>query len=378
MTGIHYALCDMADCVNSMYGLQILVDFTSEISESEGITRAIGISVVWLTLVIIRLVAITASCSATTAEANYTAQVLQRILLEPGLHPHAMRNAQLFLHTLGTGFSIWTSSLIMIYILIFIEFVTMAQFVNLVFLFKQKFQTLNRYIARGINSPEKEANDNPWETLLQKSCVQNLKSVEDQTLRLDGFYQALTRSHNNLHHFSCVSNQNGWLHNERLRFRALRVIYDVLCDMCASVNSMYGLQVLLCMVLSFFEITTNLSYVIVSINVKGLQVLDFTTKTLFWALVHFLLLFCVTGSCNAASCEANRSAILLQKLLLRDLHPATAEEVKLFLIQASNRKVNFTAWDFFTINYTILGSIVGGITTLLVILVPFQNEHGFF
>ncbi|KDR17365.1 hypothetical protein L798_08332 [Zootermopsis nevadensis] len=120
MTGIHYALCDMADCVNSMYGLQILVDFTvsfitlttciyfcirfiiqihlqSEISESEGITRAIGISVVWLTLVIIRLVAITASCSATTAEANYTAQVLQRILLEPGLHPHAMRNAQLFL-----------------------------------------------------------------------------------------------------------------------------------------------------------------------------------------------------------------------------------------------------------------------------------------
>jgi hypothetical protein len=93
---------------------------------------------------------------------------------------------------------------------------------------------------------------------------------------------------------------------------------------------------------------------------------------LFWTFLHFLLLFCITGSCNAASREADRSAVLLQKLLLTELHPATAAEVQLFLQQVINRKVKFTAWDFFTINYTVLGSIVGAITTLLAILVLFQ------
>jgi hypothetical protein len=132
------------------------------------------------------------------------------------------------------------------------------------------------------------------------------------------------------------------------------------------------------MVSAFVEITTNMSYSIVLINVKNISFAQFLHPVMIavlWALVNFLLLFCVTGSCNAASAEADRSAVLLQKLLLTDLHPATAAEVQMFLQQVTNRKVRFTAWDFFTINYTILGSIVGAIATLLVILVPIQNTN---
>jgi gustatory receptor len=274
---------------------------------------------------------------------------------------------------------IWPLYFITEYVCIFINVVTTAEYMNLVLLLKQKFQILNRYIAHGENSSEHEANSNLWETLLQTSCLQHVNSVEDEVLRMDGFYQVLKRrSYNNMQHFSGISNQNCWLHTERLRFRALRVIQDVLCDMCTLVNSMYGLQILLCMVSAFFEITTNISYSIVFMNVKYVsyaRLLHSVMTPMLWALMYFLLLFCVTGSCNAASAEANRSAVLLQKLLLTDLHPTTAAEVQLFLQQVSNRKVRFTAWDFFTINYTILGSIVGAITTLLVILVPFQNTE---
>jgi gustatory receptor len=282
-------------------------------------------------------------------------------------------NDILFLESVS---GMWTSFFITVYVCTFIHLVTTAQFVNLILLLKQKFQILNGYIAPGENSSEHEANSNLWETVLQTSCLQHVNSVEDEVLRMDKFYQALTRrSYNNMLHFSGISNQNCWLHKERLRFRALRVIQDVLCDMCTSVNSMYGLQILLCIVSAFVEITTNMSYIIVSINVKYVsyaQFLHHVMSAMLWALMHFFLLFCVTGSCNAASAEANRSAVLLQKVLLTDLHPSTAAEVQLFLQQVSNRKVRFTAWDFFTINYTILGSIVGAITTLLVILVPFQ------
>ena len=173
-----------------------------------------------------------------------------------------------------------------------------------------------------------------------------------------------------------ISNQNSWLQTEKLRFRALRIIWDVLCDISSSVNSMYGLQILLCIVSAFIEITTNLSYSIISLkeNVFAKEELYLKVVTpIMWALVQFLLLFWMASSCSAASGEANRSVTLLQKLLLLpELHPATAAEIQLFLQQVRDRKPNFTAWDFFTINYRLLGSTVGAITTYLVILVQMQ------
>jgi gustatory receptor len=132
------------------------------------------------------------------------------------------------------------------------------------------------------------------------------------------------------------------------------------------------------MVSAFVQVTMNTSHAIIlgmEQQENNLKFIHIVISVMCWALTQFFLLFCVTGSCNAASGEANRSAVLLQKLLLTELHPDTAEEVQLFLQQVSNRKVRFRAWDFFTINYTALGSIVGAITTLLVILVQIQNAN---
>jgi hypothetical protein len=59
-------------------------------------------------------------------------------------------------------------------------------------------------------------------------------------------------------------------------------------------------------------------------------------------------------------------------LLQPELHPAPAAEIQLFLLQVRDRTPKFTAWDFFTINYSFLGSTVGAIVTYLVILVQMQ------
>jgi hypothetical protein len=83
-------------------------------------------------------------------------------------------------------------------------------------------------------------------------------------------------------------------------------------------------------------------------------------------------LFWIAASCSATSQEANRSVTLLQKLLLLpELHPTTAAEIQFFLEQVRDRTPKFTACDFFTINYSLLGSTVGAIATYLVILVQF-------
>jgi len=127
---------------------------------------------------------------------------------------------------------------------------------------------------------------------------------------------------------------------------------------------------------AFIEITANLSYSIISLKLNVFTKEDLHFKVvspIIWALMTFLQLFWITATCSAACGEANRSVTLLQKLLLlSELHPATAAEIQLFLHQVRDRKPKFTAWDFFTINYSFLGSTVGAVATYLLILVQMQ------
>jgi hypothetical protein len=264
------------------------------------------------------------------------------------------------------------------YVCNFIKCVTIMQYVNLISLLKQKFKILNNYLESDENPTQHRTENNLWEMLLQTRCFGNEDNWKDDALQIEAFYQELNRRHYSniiLQHSTSNSKQNAWLHKEKLRCRALRIIWDVLCDISSSVNSMYGLQILLCIVSDFIEITTNLSYSIITIHLNAVTKLLFYHNLLspiIWAIMQFLQLFSIAASFSAASEEANRSVTLLQKLLLLpELHPATAAEIQLFLQQTRDRKPKFTAWDVFTLNYGLLGSTVGAVATFLVILVPF-------
>ena len=268
---------------------------------------------------------------------------------------------------------------IAIYVWNFIRNVTIMQYVNLISLLKQKFKILNSYLGSDENSTQHRTDNNLWEMLLQTPRFENEDNWKDDALQMEAFYHALNRR--NISNITmqgstnfCI--QNSWLHKEKLRCRALRIIWDVLCDISSSVNSMYGLQILLCMVSAFIEITTNLSYTIIELRVKdstNVKHYHEVVTPAIWALMQLLLMFWIAASCSAACGEANRSITLLQKLLLLpELHPATAAEIQLFLQQTRDRKPKFTAWDFFTITHSVLGSTVGAIITLLVILVQMQ------
>jgi hypothetical protein len=83
-------------------------------------------------------------------------------------------------------------------------------------------------------------------------------------------------------------------------------------------------------------------------------------------------LVAITASCSAASAEANYSTHVLQRILLEPgLHPHTMRNAQWFLQQVTKRPLHFTAWGFFIINYTSLGSIIASVATYLVILLQF-------
>jgi hypothetical protein len=261
----------------------------------------------------------------------------------------------------------------------FIRSVTIMQFVNLAFLMRQKFKILNSYLVCPENNTQHRTGNNLLEILLKTPRFRNEDNWKDDALQMEAFYQALNRrqySNIIMQDSTCISIQISWVHKEKLRFRALRIIWEVLCDISTSVNSMYGLQILLCVVSAFIKITANLSYSIISLYTNVYASANFYRDDLLpiiLALSEFLQLFWIAASCSATSEEANRSLTLLQKLLLLpEIHLATAAEIQLFLHEVRERKLNFTAWDVFTINYSLLGSTVGAIATYLVILVQMQ------
>ena len=148
------------------------------------------------------------------------------------------------------------------YVCTTINIVIIMQFVNFVSLLKQKFQILNSYLGSAENPIHHRTNNNLWETLLQTPSFRNEDNWKDDKLQMEVLYQAINRRHCGniiIQYSSSTCIQNSWLHKENLRCCALGIIWDVLCDISSSVISMYGLQILLCKVSAFIEITTNLS-----------------------------------------------------------------------------------------------------------------------
>jgi hypothetical protein len=237
---------------------------------------------------------------------------------------------------------------------------------------------MNNYLAPAENPTPHRTNKNLWEMLLHTQRIRNEDIRNDDVLQVDALYQALNGRHNSniMLDTPNISIQNSGLHKEKLRFRALRIIWDVLCDISSSVNSMYGLQILLCIVSAFINIISTLSYSITSTNAKVAPNAKFDQDFLLpiiLAIMELLKLFWIVATCSATYREANRSVTLLQKLLIQtERSPETAAEIQLLLQQVRDRTPKFTAWDFFTINYSFLGSMVGAIVTYLLILVQMQ------
>nr|CAD7576560.1 unnamed protein product [Timema californicum] len=70
--------------------------------------------------------------------------------------------------------------------------------------------------------------------------------------------------------------------------------------------------------------------------------------------------------------KANKTGSLVSSVRLHVRSPELDEEIELFLLQLLHRKVKFTAYDFFPLDFTLVYSFVGAVTTYLVILIQFQ------
>ncbi|KAJ9580477.1 hypothetical protein L9F63_024350 [Diploptera punctata] len=239
---------------------------------------------------------------------------------------------------------------------ILVYYASLLQFINFVLLINHRFRTLNSYLTSDTASSTTSSRP---EKLRKKIGVHNPKIFIDNVLFID-IYNDIT-----LHDFK-------WTSLGATRANTLRMLYDSLCDVVCAVNGMYGLQMLILTIGGLVRMTASLNYAIISFNKTGLSCKIATT--LLWTSLTITILSIMAGSCNSTIEVSSRTSDLLQKLmLLREIDPDTKAEINLFLQQVNVRKVRFTAWGFFTIKYSILGSVIGAVITYIVIIVQFQK-----
>ncbi|XP_049828968.1 putative gustatory receptor 28b [Schistocerca gregaria] len=162
--------------------------------------------------------------------------------------------------------------------------------------------------------------------------------------------------------------------------RKLRAVYSLLYQAVTMVNSAYGIQnlivitsCLMSIVVYMYAITFNLF----SSN-NGLYG-DRTHTIVRISLWTGLLVWRIIGICYSSEVvirEANHTQRLVTKLQMLSL-PASCgvqEELQLFGEQLACSPPHYSASGFFTLDLTLLKSIVAAVTTYSVILIQFSHS----
>ena len=183
-------------------------------------------------------------------------------------------------------------------------------------------------------------------------------------------------------HLSSVSSSSKFRSQSRpqdvANVHTLRGVHTILYDIGDLVNSVHGLQLLLAMVYIFTSVVKYFHVVMIhNVRAQPDQLSTFRVDGILPLMcvvsIHIANVLWVTASCDSACCEAVRTTTAVNKLLLiQTLSPDVSAELQLFSQQLLHSKLHFTAFGFFSLDFTFLYGFVGGATTYIVILLQFQ------
>jgi gustatory receptor len=159
-------------------------------------------------------------------------------------------------------------------------------------------------------------------------------------------------------------------------------VFSDLCDVTELINKIYGYQIILEVAYNFVSLVSYLYYALETLTDKKTadhnkrgedSVILEVVSSLCWVTQNLIRVISITASCFAASEEARRTSTVVHKLLLRQtLKGDTSAELQNFSMQLLSNKVEFTAGGFFSVNLSLVYSMVGVATTYIIILLQLK------
>jgi hypothetical protein len=218
------------------------------------------------------------------------------------------------------------------------------QFLNLVFMVKQRYNHLNKRITNWIN-----------ETVSRRISFMNENERGIQLYRAAD-HGIITRSY-----VSSVGTIEGTLSLTDIHL--LRQIYSELYDITCLINNTYGIPILATMCWILAGVLCSLYEGLINFKLVGLT-------DAVYAGTCLVLFFKLTLFCHTATNEARSSSILVQKLLLEgNCRSEFVNQLKMFSLQLQIMKTQYTACGFFSLNLRLFASVVSVIASYIIIMV---------
>jgi gustatory receptor len=255
--------------------------------------------------------------------------------------------------------------------------VIMFQFICSILLLKGRFESLNKELLSIFDAVE----ELPSDERVIHSQSRNLCTLTGLTEELPKHAIAVQQLDLDalVSHFSELSFDE-FLH-KKFEVLRLRGIHNVLCDAVELIPSMYQVPFLMSLIQIFVEIAACLCAILthvtklLSCQLNVPSRLNILFMLLAWGTINLLKLIAVTTSCHGATEKANHTVHLVHKfLLLRPLHPELRAELQMFSQQLLHRKLHFSVCGLFPVDFTLLYSMAGAVTTYIIILLQHSGQ----
>jgi hypothetical protein len=220
--------------------------------------------------------------------------------------------------------------------------IVILQFVNLVLLLKKKYKYLNNVLESSTVTSFNATN-------LQYFNTNHITTID--------VYASRRTSFDSEHRRNSTS-------SKLRQFRNMRIMYSQLYDVTCLINSTYGFSLLSAAVWVFVGLISGVT-LLLKLNA---DLYNFVLVTVLWSGYCVALMAAITMSCSMAVNECNRSAIIVQKIIVRDdIHYEVVKELEKMLTQFQIMKIRFTACGFFNLDLPFFCRIFGATLSYLVI-----------
>lgn len=190
-------------------------------------------------------------------------------------------------------------------------------------------------------------------------------------------------------------------HETQIKLEVLRQILYKLYSMSLMVNNFFGLSTLINIANDFITVTLNSFFVFVSIQNLQRKTIVKIFESIFWCTPHCVNIIALTTCCQLTLQSTYKTALYVHRIgfngevankklnhgknqlyldfmrvQVRSSNFFVLENESLFMnhfsLQLLHQKIQFTAFGFINIDFTLLYAIAATVTTYLVILIQFH------
>lgn len=151
----------------------------------------------------------------------------------------------------------------------------------------------------------------------------------------------------------------------------LREICYKLFIMSQSINRAFGLSTLINITNDFITITLNNYFIFVAFQQFTYKSKIKAVESFSWSVPHYINIILLSTCCHFTVLSNNKIGMLLHRIKFKFSNAEQSTFVSHFSIQLLQQKINFHAFGFFSIDFSLLYAISATVTTYLVILIQF-------